>query len=79
MVDSGHAATTRVARNGTCHRFFSPVRFDEREVETGHGMRLLRHSRGTPETDYVEAYPTAPPLDSTPFPFPLRGGLGARG
>jgi len=42
-----------------------PVRFDEREVETEHGMRLLRHSRGNPETDYVEAYPTAPPLDST--------------
>ena len=29
-------------------------------------MRLLRHSRGNPETEYVEAYPTAPPLDSTP-------------
>ena len=28
-------------------------------------MRLLRHSRGNPETEYVEAYPTAPPLDST--------------
>ena len=43
-----------------------PVRFDEREVETEHGMRLLRHRRGNPETEYVEAYPTAPPLDSTP-------------
>ncbi len=32
-----------------------PVRFDEREVETGHGMRLLRHRRGNPETEYVEA------------------------
>ena len=42
-----------------------PVRFDEREVETEHGMRLLRHKRGNPETEYVEAYPTAPPLDST--------------
>ncbi len=42
-----------------------PVRFDKREVETEHGMRLLRHRRGNPETDYVEAYPTAPPLDST--------------
>ena len=42
-----------------------PVRFDEREVETEHGMRLLRHGRGNPETEYVEAYPTAPPLDST--------------
>jgi hypothetical protein len=47
------------------------VRFDEREVETEHGMRLLRHSRGNPETDYVEAYPTAPPLDSTSFPPPI--------
>jgi hypothetical protein len=44
-----------------------PIRFDEREVETEHGMRLLRHSRGNPETEYVEAYPTAPPLDSTLF------------
>ena len=42
-----------------------PVRFDEREVETEHGMRLLRHRRGNPETEYVEAYTTAPPLDST--------------
>jgi hypothetical protein len=42
-----------------------PVRFDEREVETEHGMRLVRHSRGNPETEYVEAYPTAPLLDST--------------
>lgn len=42
-----------------------PVRFDEREVETEHGMRLLRHRRGNPDTEYVEAYPTAPPLDST--------------
>jgi len=42
-----------------------PVRFDEREVETEHGMRLLRHRRGNPDPDYVEAYPTAPPLDST--------------
>jgi hypothetical protein len=48
-----------------------PVRFDEREVETEHGMRLLRHSRGNPETDYVEAYPTAPPLDSTLSPVPF--------
>ena len=28
-----------------------PVRFDEREVETEHGMRLLRHRRGNPETE----------------------------
>jgi hypothetical protein len=26
-----------------------PVRFDEREVETEHGRRLLRHKRGNPE------------------------------
>jgi len=31
-------------------------------------MRLLRHRRGNPETEYVEAYPTAPPLDSTARP-----------
>ncbi len=42
-----------------------PVRFDEREVETEHGMRLLRHRRGNPDPEYVEASPTAPPLDST--------------
>jgi hypothetical protein len=28
-------------------------------------MRLVRHRRGNPDTEYVEAYPTAPPLDST--------------
>jgi hypothetical protein len=50
-----------------------PVRFDEREVETEHGMRLLRHSRGNPETEYVEAYPTAPPLDSTLFSTRKKG------
>jgi hypothetical protein len=44
-----------------------PVRFDEREVETEHGMRLLRHRRGNPDPEYAEAYPTAPPLDSTRF------------
>jgi hypothetical protein len=38
------------------------VRFDEREVETEHGMRLLRHEWGNPDTDYVEAYPAAPHL-----------------
>jgi hypothetical protein len=32
-----------------------PVRFDEREVKTEHGMRLVRHKRGNPETEYVEA------------------------
>ena len=42
-----------------------PVRFDQREVETEHGMRLVRHRRGNPDPEYVEAYPTAPPLDST--------------
>ena len=26
-----------------------PVRFDEREVETEHGMRLMRHRRGNPD------------------------------
>jgi len=58
-----------------------PVRFDEREVETEHGMRLLRHRRGNPDPEYAEAYPTAPPLDSTrntPVPgIPRTGGLGS--
>src|SRR5208283_1500946 len=45
-----------------------PVRFDEREVETEHGMRLLRHARENPDPEYAEAYPTAPPLDSTRNP-----------
>ena len=30
-------------------------------------MRILSHNRGNPDPDYVEAYPTAPPLDSTLF------------
>jgi len=46
-----------------------PVRFDEREVETEHGMRLLRHRRRNPDPEYVEAYPTAPPLDSPLYPL----------
>jgi hypothetical protein len=51
-----------------------PVRFDEREVEADRGMRVLRHSRGNREMDYVEAYTTAPPLDAATAPFfpPLR-------
>ena len=32
-----------------------PVRFDEREVETEQGMRILRHIRGNPDTEYAEA------------------------
>jgi hypothetical protein len=52
-----------------------PVRFDEREVETEHGMRLLRHRRGNPDPDYVETYPTAPPLDSTLFCSSLLEGI----
>ena len=28
-----------------------PVRFDEREVETEHGRRILRHRRGNPDTE----------------------------
>jgi hypothetical protein len=28
-----------------------PVRFDEREVETEYGKRLLSHKRGNPETE----------------------------
>ena len=28
-------------------------------------MRLMRHRRGNPDPEYVEAYTTAPPLDST--------------
>jgi hypothetical protein len=32
-------------------------------------MRLLKHRRGNPDPEYVEAFPTAPPLDSTYHPF----------
>jgi hypothetical protein len=32
-----------------------PVRFDEREVETEHGMRLVRHDGETLQRNYVEA------------------------
>ena len=28
-----------------------PVRFDEREVETEHDMRIVRHRRGNPATE----------------------------
>ena len=42
-----------------------PVRFDEREVETEHGMRLVRHRRGNPKTELCRSLPHAPPLDST--------------
>jgi hypothetical protein len=34
-----------------------PVRFDEREVETEHGRRLLRHKRGNPETEVIRSLP----------------------
>jgi hypothetical protein len=34
-----------------------PVRFDEREVETEHGMRLLRHRRGNPDTELCRSLP----------------------
>ncbi len=27
------------------------VRFDEREVKTEHGRRILRHNRGNPDTE----------------------------
>jgi len=32
-----------------------PVRFDEREVKTEHGRRLLRHTRGNPETEVIRS------------------------
>ena len=32
-----------------------PVRFDEREVKTEHGRRLLRHKRGNPETEVIRS------------------------
>ena len=37
-----------------------PVRFDEREVETEHGMRLLRHRRGNPEHRICRSLPHRP-------------------
>ena len=36
-------------------REIRPRGFAEREVETEHVMRLLRHRRGNPETEYLEA------------------------
>ncbi len=41
-----------------------PVWFDEQEVETEHGMRLLRHRRGTPKQNMSK--PTPPRHLSTP-------------
>ena len=32
-------------------------RFDEREVETEHDMRLLRHARGNPNTELCRNLP----------------------
>lgn len=34
----------------------SQVRFDERKVKTEHGMRLLSHRRGNPETDVCRSF-----------------------
>jgi hypothetical protein len=34
-----------------------PVRFDEREVETEHGMWIMRHRRGNPDTDLCQSLP----------------------
>ena len=38
-------------------------------------MRILRHKRGNPDPEYAEAYPTAPPLDSTCTPLILEPGI----
>jgi hypothetical protein len=45
-----------------------PVRFDEREVETEHGMRLLRHERGNPDTELCRSLPHR--ATSRLYPFP---------
>jgi hypothetical protein len=34
-----------------------PVRFDEREVETEHGMRIIRPRRGNPDTELSRSLP----------------------
>ena len=46
-----------------------PVRFDEREVETEHGRRLLRHKRGNPETEVIRSLTHR--ATSRLYPFPL--------
>jgi hypothetical protein len=38
-------------------REIRPRGFDEREVETEHGRRLLRHKRGNPETEVIRSLP----------------------
>ena len=34
-----------------------PVRFDEREVETEHGMWIMRHERGNHDTELCQSLP----------------------
>ena len=59
-----------------------PVRFDEREVETEHGMWIMRHGRGNPDTElcrslthratsrlYPELRPRNYGLSMSLFPF----------
>ena len=47
-----------------------PVRFDEREVETEHGMRLLRHKRGNPDTELCRSLTHRATSRLYPFPSP---------
>jgi hypothetical protein len=57
-----------------------PVRFDEREVETEHGRRLLRHKRGNPETEVIRSLPHRATSrlypDSSPDSAPDSGFIG---
>jgi len=49
-----------------------PVRFDEREVETEHGRRLLRHKRGNPETEVIRSLTHRATSRLYPFYLPIR-------
>ena len=50
-----------------------PVRFDEREVETEHGMRIFRHARGNLEMELSRSLPHR--ATSRLYPFSCPGGF----
>jgi hypothetical protein len=52
-----------------------PVRFDEREVETEHGMRILRHETGKPRNRVCRSLPHR--ATSRLYPGPMIDGHSA--
>jgi hypothetical protein len=56
-----------------------PVRFDEREVETEHGMRLLRHRQGKPRNRICRNLPHRATSRLYPFLAPFLALICGRG